>query len=244
MNPAAPAPLGSATAGHCVCVCHASCPELTLSLHQLAESLGNAVDAKDHCTRSHSEEVAGLGRLLALRMDLGAHQAEIIHIAGHLHDIGKIGVPDAVLGKPGPLTPAEWEMVKLHPVIGADIVRPVAALTGPGGIADMILHHHERFDGAGYPHGLAGAAIPLGARIIAVADSLSAMLQRRPYKPPRALDEAVAEIAGLAGAQYDPQVVRALMACRGELAGALAQASQPAPANPRARQETTPCRPD
>lgn len=220
--------------GSCACVCHALCPGLTLSLHQFAESLGNAVDAKDHCTRSHSEEVAALGRMLALGLDFTPQAAELIHIAGHLHDIGKIGLPDAVLRKPGPLTSAEWEMVRLHPVIGAAIVRPVAALTGPGGIADMILHHHERFDGSGYPHGLAGEAIPLGARIIAVADSLSAMLQFRPYKASRSLADAFGEIAALAGAQYDPQVVRALLACRGRVAGCLATARADVPAPPAA----------
>ena len=149
-----PAPHPAAAPEACGCACHALCPGLSLSLHQFAESLGNAVDAKDHCTRSHSEEVAAVGRLIALGLGLDPAQADMIHIAGHLHDIGKIGLPDAILGKTGPLTPAEWAMVRLHPVIGADIVRPVAALTGPGGIADMILHHHERFDGGGYPHGL------------------------------------------------------------------------------------------
>lgn len=217
-----PAPHPAAAPEACGCACHALCPGLSLSLHQFAESLGNAVDAKDHCTRSHSEEVAAVGRLIALGLGLDPAQADMIHIAGHLHDIGKIGLPDAILGKTGPLTPAEWAMVRLHPVIGADIVRPVAALTGPGGIADMILHHHERFDGGGYPHGLVGLAIPLGARVIAVADSLSAMVQRRPYKPPRSLAAALAEIAGLAGRQYDPEVVRALMACRADLAPCLA----------------------
>ncbi|MFH1061245.1 MAG: HD domain-containing phosphohydrolase [Pseudomonadota bacterium] len=222
--PAAASPDPAPAPAPCACACHALCPELTLSLHQFAESLGNAVDAKDHCTRSHSEEVAVVGRLLALAMGFAPRQAELIHIAGHLHDIGKIGLPDAILRKPGPLTAAEWEMVRLHPVIGADIVRPVAAMTGPGGIADMILHHHERWDGSGYPHGLAGEAIPLGARVIAVADSLSAMMQFRPYKAPRSLAASLAEIAGLAGAQYDPVVVKALLACRDAVGGHLAAA--------------------
>ncbi len=192
--------------------CHPDiCPNLTLSLHQLAESLGNAVDAKDPTTRRHSEEVAAISHVLALRMGLTAREAEMIHIAGHLHDIGKIGVPEAVLHKPGPLTPAEWRMVRLHPVIGADIVRPVKAMAGSGGIAQIILHHHERHDGSGYPAGLAGQDIPLGARIIAVADSLSAMMQERPYKPPKGLAESLAEIASLAGAHYDPRVVEVLL---------------------------------
>jgi response regulator RpfG family c-di-GMP phosphodiesterase len=123
----------------------------------------------------------------------------------------KIGVPDRVLCKPGPLNPEEWEMVRRHPVIGAEIVRPVKALAGPGGLVEMILHHHERFDGAGYPAGLAGADIPLGARIIAVADSLSAMMQVRPYKGPRTFAAAALEIKQLRGRNYDPVVVEAFL---------------------------------
>ncbi len=187
------------------------CPELTDTIHQLAESLGNAVDAKDHCTRSHSEEVAEVAQLLALELGLEPAVARLIHVAGHLHDIGKIGLPDAILHKPGPLDAQEWALVRLHPVMGADIVRPVRGMNGPGGIADIILHHHERLDGSGYPHGLAGNQIPLGARVIAVADSLSAMMQPRPYKGPQSFADALAEIVQLSGIYYDPLVVEALL---------------------------------
>lgn len=187
------------------------CPELADTIHQLAESLGNAVDAKDHCTRSHSEEVAEVAQVLALELGLEPAVARLIHVAGHLHDIGKIGLPDAILHKPGPLEPEEWALVRLHPVMGADIVRPVRGMNGPGGIADIILHHHERLDGSGYPHGLVGNQIPLGARVIAVADSLSAMMQPRAYKGPQSFAAALAEIVQLSGIYYDPLVVEALL---------------------------------
>lgn len=187
------------------------CQELAYIIHQLAESLGNAVDAKDHCTRSHSQEVAEVAQVLVLELGLSPAVARLNHVAGHLHDIGKIGLPDAILHKAGPLDEAEWALVRLHPVVGADIVRPVRGMNGPGGIADIILHHHERLDGSGYPHGLAGDRIPLGARVIAVADSLSAMMQPRPYKGPRSFAAALAEIVRLRGVHYDPVVVEALL---------------------------------
>ena len=180
-----------------------------LTLHQLAESLGAAVDAKDHWTCAHSEEVAVISQILALCMGFPPNVAEVIHLAGHLHDIGKIGIPDAILQKPGPLTREEFAVIKQHPVIGESIVKPVKILNGQNGVARMIRHHHERYDGAGYPDHLAGSAIPVGARILAVADSLSAMLQDRPYKAAMTFAHAEAEILAQSGAMYDPRVVEA-----------------------------------
>lgn len=203
-HPTPPGPLDGCSGLHL-------CPELADTIHQLAESLGNAVDARDHCTRSHSQEVAEVAQVLALELGLSPAVARLIHVAGHLHDLGKIGLPDAILHKRGPLDEAEWALVRLHPVMGADIVRPVRGMNGPGGIAEIILHHHERLDGSGYPHGLAGDRIPLGARVIAVADSLSAMMQPRPYKGPRSFADALTEIARLSGIHYDPLVVGALL---------------------------------
>ncbi len=184
---------------------------VTTTLHEFAESLGNAVDAKDPHTRRHSDEVAEVAHALALRMGLSPREADVIHVAAHLHDVGKIALPDAVLFKSAPLTGEEWDLVRKHPVIGADIVRPVRELRQCG-VLDMILHHHERFDGKGYPDGLAGEDIPLGARIIALADSLSAMLQSRPYRKAMSFETARMEIAANAGSQFDPRVVRAFMA--------------------------------
>jgi len=202
---------------HCVRTMEADCSALTISLHQMAESLGRAVDAKDPCTCEHSEEVAVISQILALRMGLSPREAETVHVAAHLHDIGKIGIPDAILQKPGPLTRSEWLVIKRHPGIGEQIVRPVKILSQSGGIADMILHHHESYDGEGYPHGLRGRNIPLGARIIAVADSLSAMLQPRAYKPAMDFETARADIVRFSGQRYDPRVVEAFLQCDGEI---------------------------
>lgn len=197
-----------------------ACPDpthfVTTALHQFAESLGNAIDAKDPHTSRHSDEVAEVARALALAMGLTPSQAAVVHVAGHLHDIGKIGVPDSVLRKQGPLTTAEWRAVRNHPEAGAAILEPVAALRKLG-VVDMVLHHHERWDGKGYPHGLRGAAIPLGARIISVADTLSAMLQNRPYRAALDIDRACREIARGAGSQFDPAVVVAFRRASGKI---------------------------
>ncbi|MBL3582544.1 HD-GYP domain-containing protein [Oleidesulfovibrio alaskensis] len=190
----------------------AGCGDVRLTVHQLAESLGNAIDARDPHTHSHSDEVAETARVTALAMGCSFEQAEMLHIAGHLHDIGKIGIPDNILRKASPLDDEEWEIMRSHPLIGANIIRPVALLAESGGVVDVVLHHHERWDGKGYPHGLAGRDIPLGARIIAVADTLSAMLQTRPYREGRSFGAAVAEIVRCSGSQFDPAVVEAFVA--------------------------------
>lgn len=114
------------------------------SLHQIAASMGRAIDAKDPSTSSHSLQVADLARCLALRAGMSYQEVDAIHVAGHLHDIGKIGIPDAVLGKRGPLDDAEWQMIRRHPEIGAEIVGPVHVMNGFTGITRMILHHHEQ----------------------------------------------------------------------------------------------------
>ncbi|MDD3311367.1 HD domain-containing phosphohydrolase [Pseudodesulfovibrio sp.] len=189
---------------------------ITSVMHQFAESLGNAIDAKDPHTSRHSDEVAEISRVLALALGLGHHKADLIHVAGHLHDIGKIGVPDVVLGKQGPLTTREWATIRKHPEDGAAILRPVAALSTLG-VVDMVLHHHERHDGLGYPHGLSGGAIPMGARIIALADSLSAMLQDRPYRRAGSFDSARREILHCSGSQFDPRVVDAFARSEAEI---------------------------
>ena len=141
-------------------------------------------------------------------MGLGHQMADLIHVAGHLHDLGKIGVPDEILGKTSPLTAKEWLAIRKHPDMGADILAPIACLRECG-IVDIVRAHHERYDGSGYPQGLAGSHIPLGARIIAVADSLSAMLQSRPYRAAKTFDAACREIAQGTGSQFDPKVVAA-----------------------------------
>lgn len=179
-------------------------------LHQLAESLGTAIDAKDPFTSLHSEEVAEVSHAIALAYGLSSTQADIIHVAGHLHDIGKIGVPDHILKKAGPLTDDEWLEIKKHPDKGAEILKPVSCLKD-NGIVEMVRFHHERFDGKGYPMGFKGEEIPIGARIIALADSLSAILQNRPYRPAQKFNQAVDEIIRCSGTQFDPKVVEAFL---------------------------------
>lgn len=185
--------------------CGFNCQAVSADIHQFSESLGNAIDAKDRFTRQHSDEVAVVAYTLALALGLPAGVADHIHIAGHLHDIGKIGIPDSVLQKPGKLDDTEWALIKQHPRMGAEIIRPVSFLASSG-IVEMVYHHHERWDGRGYPDGLAGRAIPLGSRIIAVADTLSAMLQDRPYRHKMEFSRAAAEIKANAGSQFDPDV--------------------------------------
>jgi HD-GYP domain-containing protein (c-di-GMP phosphodiesterase class II) len=179
----------------------------------MSESLGQAIDAKDTCTKNHSDEVAIIAHTLALEMGLPPYQADIIHIAGHLHDIGKIGLPDYVLSKPGPLTREEWLLVKKHPAMGAAILSPVKAMAMMR-VPELVLCHHERFDGGGYPRGLRGAGIPLGARILSVADSVSAMLQRRPYREAKDFGDVCREILNGSGTMFDPWVVEAFLAVR------------------------------
>lgn len=184
--------------------------DVTEILHQMADSLGKAIDAKDACTLAHSEEVAVVAQAVALAMGLNHQQADYIHVAGHLHDLGKIGVPDSILGKCGALTPEERLAVRRHPDIGANILMPIACLREYG-IVDMVRAHHERFDGQGYPQGLQGVHIPLGARIIAIADSLSAMLQSRPYRAALSYAAACQEIRRGMGGQFDPEVAVAFL---------------------------------
>jgi HD-GYP domain-containing protein (c-di-GMP phosphodiesterase class II) len=190
------------------------------TLHQRAQraicqsllGLANALEAKDPYTRGHSERVGALSRVLALRVQRPRSEAEAIAQGGLLHDIGKIGVPERVLRKPGPLDPEEWDVMRRHPLVGAQIVAPFEFL-GLGSI--VIRHHHERLDGSGYPDGLAGEAIPIGSRIVAVADVWDALTSDRPSRPALARDAALALVTGEAGRTLDAAVVKAL----GEVVG-------------------------
>ncbi|MFZ5774168.1 MAG: HD-GYP domain-containing protein [Thermodesulfobacteriota bacterium] len=199
------------------CLRHAPWCAANLTLHQFAESLGTAIDVKDDLTRTHSQEVAVLSQHIARVMGLTESRCEAIHIAGHLHDLGKIGIPDHILKKDGPLSKEEWHIMRQHPAMGYAILKPVQALTEGEKIADMVLAHHERFDGSGYPNGLVGEAIPLGARIIAVADAMSAMIGNRRYRREDPWEEAVAEIDRCRGSHFDPAVVRAFLAIQAEM---------------------------
>jgi putative nucleotidyltransferase with HDIG domain len=209
-------------------------------LHQLAEALGNAVDARDPGLFRHSRDVADVACILAGEMGFSGSDTNLVHIAGHLHDIGKIGIPDAVLNKRGPLDADEWRWIQRHPEIGAAIVRPVPALNASGGVAEIILSHHERFDGSGYPRRLSGHAIPPGARIVALADSLSALLSNRSYRRGCTFEEALSEIRLCSGSQFDPEVVHALLKCSREVRERLLECAEPVRESWRER--GAPCR--
>jgi diguanylate cyclase (GGDEF)-like protein len=170
--------------------------------------LAEAIQAKDPFLRGHSEEVSGYVAAVAGRLGIEPRRREELVFGSLLHDVGKIGISERILLKPGALTPEERTLIELHPRIGFRLVEQVPALRP---IADAILHHHERYDGDGYPEGLAGEAIPLEARIICVADSFSAMTAERPYRGRMSLEEACVELERCAGSQFDPAVVGAFV---------------------------------
>ncbi|HUG37128.1 MAG TPA: HD-GYP domain-containing protein [Candidatus Limnocylindrales bacterium] len=163
-------------------------------------ALANALEARDPYTRGHSERVATWARRLALAGGLPTAMAESIAQAGLLHDLGKIGVPELVLRKTGPLTEAEWEIMRQHPVTGARILAPLEFF-GDGAV--IVRHHHERHDGSGYPDGLRGESIPLGARIVAVADVYDALRSERPYRVALSHEETVRRMHLEAGRTLD-----------------------------------------
>jgi putative two-component system response regulator len=167
-------------------------------------ALAKAVDAKDSYTEAHTERVAGRARILGEMAGLGGEDLDDLYRGGMIHDIGKIGVPDAILLKPGPLDDEEMEIMRRHPVIGEEIARP---LRSAAKLLDIIRHHHENFDGTGYPDHLAGEDIPLVARIVAISDAYDAMVSDRPYRPGMGHEKAVSILVAGAGSQWDPQLV-------------------------------------
>jgi HD-GYP domain-containing protein (c-di-GMP phosphodiesterase class II) len=174
-------------------------------------ALTNAVEARDAYTGKHAERVAAYGLELARRISAALAADPQTEFCFLLHDIGKVAIPDGVLHKAGDLSPDEEALMRRHPEIGAEIVSHVEFLTSA---ALTVRHHHERFDGSGYPDGLEGAEIPLAARIFAVADALDAMTTDRPYRPGATFTEARREIAAGAGRQFDPEVVAVLDSIR------------------------------
>jgi putative nucleotidyltransferase with HDIG domain len=182
--------------------------QLQRGIYQSLLGLANALEAKDVYTRGHSERVGATSRRLAIVLGLSPAEAEIVARAGLLHDIGKIGIPEAVLRKTGPLDPDEWVLMQRHPVIGAQIVAPFEFFTAG---AVIIRHHHERVDGSGYPDGLTGNAIPMGARIVAVADVFDALTSDRPYRPAMSADDALAHLMAQAGRGLDEEIVGAFI---------------------------------
>jgi HD domain-containing protein/GAF domain-containing protein len=172
-----------------------------------ADALARAVDMRDAYTARHSMQVVDLARRVGERLGLPSEALVELELASRLHDIGKIGVPDAILRKPGPLTREEWSLMRLHPVWGARVLGDIPRL---GAVSEIVRAHHERWDGRGYPDGLRGEAIPLASRVIAACDAFHAMIADRPYRAALGADIALREISAGAGTQFDPAVVASL----------------------------------
>ncbi len=177
--------------------------------YETVQALSQAIEASDEYTRGHSDRVTKIAVEIAKRLQLSRAKIDLLKFAGTLHDIGKIGVIKEVLHKPGKLSDLEFALIKLHPKLGEEIIKPVAFLDK---IRPIIRHHHERYDGKGYPDGLAGEDIPLMSRIIAVADTYDAMTSHRPYRSALSREIALAEIKKCSGTQLDPMVVEAFLA--------------------------------
>jgi putative nucleotidyltransferase with HDIG domain len=176
-----------------------------IDFHDVIECLIAAVEARDKYTCGHSTRVADITLKIAEEIGIQGAALEMIHMAAHMHDIGKIGISDEILSKPGKLNALEWDTIKQHPQIGYNILTRSNALRE---IADIVLYHHERWDGNGYPEGLKGEEIPLGSRIIALADSIDAMMYKRPYKQPITEQECIYQIKINKGLQFDPYLAQ------------------------------------
>jgi len=168
-------------------------------------TLSRAIEARDPYTRGHSARVTAIAEAIARRLGWDRERLELLQVGGPLHDVGKLGVSEEVLAKPGRLDEQELAQIREHPKLGARILIRVAGLRGA---IPYVLYHHERWDGRGYPTGRAGEEIPLEARVLAVADAFDAMTSDRPYRPALHRDEAIAEVARCAGTQFDPEIVR------------------------------------
>jgi len=183
-----------------------SAQELRRSYVATVRALSNAVEARDAYTGRHAERVAAYGLAIAAATGIELTDVPEIEFGFLLHDVGKVAIPDAILYKPEPLEPEEFSLMARHTVIGWEIVRDVEFL---GAARDVVRSHHERWDGQGYPDGLAGEAIPLAARVFAVADTLDALTTERPYRQAGSIPDARAVIREQAGAQFDPRIVDA-----------------------------------
>ena len=171
-------------------------------------ALAASIDAKDPYTRGHTQRVTEYALLGAISLTLSQQELEVLEYAGILHDVGKIGIPDSILSKPGPLTPEEWSIVRQHPVIGANIMKDASFLEES---KKLVLHHHEKYDGTGYPDGLIGNDIPLGARLLAVADSFDSMTTDRAYRSALSIEDALDELHKCCGTQFCPVAVEAFI---------------------------------
>lgn len=176
----------------------------------LIKSLANSLDSRDEYTAHHSRNVAHYSRAIAMEMNLSTRRCENLYFGGLLHDIGKIGVPENILNKPSKLTNEEFLQIKQHPLIGFNLVKHIKRFKH-NGIHNMILYHHERYDGKGYPYGLKGNEIPLEARIMAVADAFDAMTSRRIYRSHIELSTVIKILKENRGTQFDPAIVNTFL---------------------------------
>ena len=176
----------------------------------LVTTLAKALDSRDPYTYNHSENVSKYAVQIAERMNLPKNECNIIRTGGLLHDIGKIGIPENILTKPGKLTEEEYNVIKTHPTIGYEMLKHIDRFKSDGTL-DIVLYHHERFDGKGYPAGLKGNEIPLLARIVAVADTIDAMMSRRVYRNGFDIEHTLKVIRQNRGTQFDPVVVDACL---------------------------------
>jgi HD-GYP domain-containing protein (c-di-GMP phosphodiesterase class II) len=182
--------------------------QLAVTLEASVGSLAALLDLRDGYTGQHSSTVVDLCEQVARRVGVTGHELDHLRVAAHLHDLGKIGVPDQILHKPGPLDDTEWSIMREHPVWGA---RALESIPGFRPASRAVRHHHERWDGSGYPDGLAGEAIPIGARVIAVCDAYEAMTATRPYRPALAEPLARERIVAGTGTQFDPAATWGLL---------------------------------
>jgi len=172
------------------------------------KALAQTIDAKDHYTHSHSENVTKYAVAIAKEMGFSQREVHTLREACQLHDLGKIGIHDYILNKSEKLTQEEWEKIRSHSLRGAEILEPLTFLDE---VIILIRQHHERYDGTGYPNGLIGEEIKLGARIIAVADAFDAMTSERPYRKAYSKEYTISKLKETSGTQFDPQVVKAFL---------------------------------